>query len=101
MNATALTAPAAAVFTPSLVAAPGNRVIVWVSEVNPVEAKVKVYEPTAPVNLRPSKLTKPFTALRVLVPPSTAPLPAEEETATETVEALTRLPSASRTLTIG
>ena len=71
---------------------------VCVALVRPVEAKVRVFEPTRPVLPRPLNVATPFTAFTVAVPVSA---PEEMVTVTAAVEVVTTLSCASRTSTTG
>jgi hypothetical protein len=68
-----------------------------VTEVNDVDAKVKVYVP-AVVCVRSVNVATPLTAVTVVVPPK---VPPEAETVTDTFECETVLPTASTMRTTG
>ena len=69
--------------------------------VRPVEAKVSVYSPTKPLNLRPAKVATLVLAFTEVVPLSTAPLPVDELTVTVALELVRVLPSMSWMVTAG
>ena len=57
--------------------------------------------PTVPANVTPLKVTTPFTALTVVVPPSVPPVPDWIATVTAVVAPVTVFPAESRIVTTG
>ena len=103
VKAEPLVDPVARVVIVAWVAVPKVGVMVWVAEVKPVEAKVRVYTvPVVPLMPRPEKVAIPLTALMVLVPTVVAlPSPPLTVMVTEAMLLVTVLPKVSLMVMMG